>query len=1364
MKKNIFLSILFILCLVLSSSYVSAQTSQIVSTLSNFTGPADSTPPYPSHSIGTFSYSIPINNDIVSAVVSGTWGNSYYPYSTAGVDVSLEGLRVAQCVKPDPGCFVDNPAGPYTRPWSYSLPTSLFSAIADGSAPLIGQQTSETWVVLGSLRLTITISPRSCSFSINPLSRNHGVGAETSSVSVTATSNCQWTASSNAGWITITSGSSGTGNGTVNYSVAANPGPGTRTGTLTIAGQTFTVNQAAPVLLVTSADSVSVPEGGTATFQVRLSAQPSSDVSVSVTRFSGDTDISVQSGSSLTFTTSNWSTNQTVTLSAAEDTDTANGSAVIRLSASGIPNKDVTATEADNDGGIPPTVTITSPTSNPAYSAPSSALTVGGTASDNVGVTQVTWTNDRGGSGSCSGTTSWTCSGIVLSSGQNVITVTALDTEGQPGTDTLTVTFAAVSDPGPVGSVVINGDVVSTPTPSVTLTLAASDSHGVPQMCVSNTTSCSSWEAFAATKPWMLLAESGGAKTVYVWFRDGLGNANPKPYSDSIVLNTFTGGETPAASFSTSSIDTKSYKQGSFAREIDPAVQKLVLKAASPNPATIVRYPYPADNNLIFNNPDSVISMQAGVSILESSIINSGHTQTSLWGTWYNDGSAGSGFIGDIFAEIAIRESSSSSGLKGRWRVCRNADLYGSRCENVGVGEFTTPISEGTSYPLGIQYDQTGNRFTFSIGSEFISFGPGGLPAWHSIPKIPVKSLGVRVLVKNADSSGFIKASFGNVLKNGAPYDNFTSVSIDPLKWAYAEGVRDTQNGKLRSQVKSNAGYAGIPIIHSTVDIAYPNRINLLKTKVTPLAYQNSGGVKTGARIYGYFYNSGTIGLLEEGSHLNDVGAEVGVGGDGLTPAGMWRVWRSTNTAGTTQEELASGTFNTPVTLGNTYDMYLVWDGLQFVFNFAGEEDSYRPDTAINPCGISSKGMGTYILDPAGREATVEASFDEFVVDGFEDIPSTHWAYPYIMELYDFFGTSGCSQDPLMYCPDLFVSREQMAAFIVRLFGGEPPSNYCDSGLPFTDVTSEMWSCRYIKRLKELNITTGYPDGRFGPYDLVSREQMATFLVRALEVESSAGYCSSGVPFSDVTSDMWSCRFIKRLKELQVTTGYGDGRYGPLDYVTRAQMAVFLARASKTPDTPLWPVLNITTPTSASTYATGNSPLSLGGSAADDGGVTQVTWASAGGESGVCSGTTSWNCSGISLKSGQEVITVKAWDESGKVGVGSMAVSYSPLPNPPPEGSVLINWGAAATEVSSVTLVLSASDLDDGVTQMCVSNDSASCTLWEPYVTERAWTLDPPGDGMRTVYVWFRDGAGNANVLPYSDSVLVYFDPGGGSI
>jgi Zn-dependent metalloprotease len=83
-----------------------------------------------------------------------------------------------------------------------------------------------------------------CTFSINPTSASVAATASTGSVSVTATAGCSWSAVSNASFITITSGSSGTGNGTVNYSVAANTATTSRTGTLTIAGLTFTVTQA----------------------------------------------------------------------------------------------------------------------------------------------------------------------------------------------------------------------------------------------------------------------------------------------------------------------------------------------------------------------------------------------------------------------------------------------------------------------------------------------------------------------------------------------------------------------------------------------------------------------------------------------------------------------------------------------------------------------------------------------------------------------------------------------------------------------------------------------------------------------------------------------------------------------------------------------------------------------------------------------------------------------------------------------------------------------------------------------------------------------------------------------------------------
>ena len=89
-----------------------------------------------------------------------------------------------------------------------------------------------------------------------------------------------------------------------------------------------------------------------------------------------------------------------------------------------------------------PTITITSPTSSSTYSTSNSTINIGGTASDNVGVTSVTWSHDRGGSGSASGTTSWSVSTINLVYGINVISVEARDAVGNLATDNITITYA----------------------------------------------------------------------------------------------------------------------------------------------------------------------------------------------------------------------------------------------------------------------------------------------------------------------------------------------------------------------------------------------------------------------------------------------------------------------------------------------------------------------------------------------------------------------------------------------------------------------------------------------------------------------------------------------------------------------------------------------------------------------------------------------------------------------------------------------------------------------------------------------------------------------------------------------------------
>ena len=94
----------------------------------------------------------------------------------------------------------------------------------------------------GSVPYNVVVTV-TCTYSLFPTSQSVTAIATTGTLSVTSPSGCTWTSSSNVEWITITSGSSGSGNGTVVYAVAANPHSSSRIGTLTIAGQTFTITQ-----------------------------------------------------------------------------------------------------------------------------------------------------------------------------------------------------------------------------------------------------------------------------------------------------------------------------------------------------------------------------------------------------------------------------------------------------------------------------------------------------------------------------------------------------------------------------------------------------------------------------------------------------------------------------------------------------------------------------------------------------------------------------------------------------------------------------------------------------------------------------------------------------------------------------------------------------------------------------------------------------------------------------------------------------------------------------------------------------------------------------------------------------------------
>lgn len=121
-----------------------------------------------------------------------------------------------------------------------------------------------------------------------------------------------------------------------------------------------------------------------------------------------------------------------------------------------------------------PGVRITSPTTEPTYSTTAATVDLAGSATADV--TGVTWANSRGGSGACTGTTSWSASNILLLPGANDLTITATGSDGTTTSDTLTVTFnctAPAISTHPTSRTICSGTTTSftvgasgTPTPT----------------------------------------------------------------------------------------------------------------------------------------------------------------------------------------------------------------------------------------------------------------------------------------------------------------------------------------------------------------------------------------------------------------------------------------------------------------------------------------------------------------------------------------------------------------------------------------------------------------------------------------------------------------------------------------------------------------------------------------------------------------------------------------------------------------------------------------------------------------------------------------------------------------------------------
>ena len=210
---------------------------------------------------GTFSYDIAENTGPARSGALTVAGQTTLVSQAAGASAS------------PPGCtFV-------LRPTSLAVPVAggvSTVTVAAGAGCTWSAASATPWITItsgvtgnGEGTVTINVEPNSaaaragvlsiaghtfnvtqagadvCAYTISPASAAiAATGGNGSPVSVSTTAGCAWFATSNASWITVTSGANGSGSGSVGFSVATNTG-GARSETITIAGQSFTVTQAA---------------------------------------------------------------------------------------------------------------------------------------------------------------------------------------------------------------------------------------------------------------------------------------------------------------------------------------------------------------------------------------------------------------------------------------------------------------------------------------------------------------------------------------------------------------------------------------------------------------------------------------------------------------------------------------------------------------------------------------------------------------------------------------------------------------------------------------------------------------------------------------------------------------------------------------------------------------------------------------------------------------------------------------------------------------------------------------------------------------------------------------------------------------
>ena len=165
----------------------------------------------------------------------------------------------------------------------------------------------------------------------------------------------------------------------------------------------------------------------------------------------------------------------------------------------------------------------------------------------------------------------------------------------------------------------------------------------------------------------------------------------------------------------------------------------------------------------------------------------------------------------------------------------------------------------------------------------------------------------------------------------------------------------------------------------------------------------------------------------------------------------------------------------------------------------------------------------------------------------FYDIKG-HWAEDYINQIVNRGIASGKRKG--IFAPNDLITRAELTKIAVNAFGFEVPESLFSS--PFKDIEINTWYAPYIYAAKIFELVKGYTDGEFRPNDFINRVEALKILLIGSDVDINP---SLTVKYKDTKVDSWYTKYLAFAARNKIISGYGDGTFGPGNFITRAEVA-----------------------------------------------------------------------------------------------------------------------------------------------------------------------------------------------------------------